>query len=108
MFGVLVIGFGGNGVARALRITAQLHVFFGHGLRGAADFYVWPVRVKNLVARAATTAATAATAAIVIVVAVVAVAVTIALALPHEIIVHDFSLSLNAPRCGPAICGCLG
>jgi len=43
VLGVLVVVFGGDGIARALRITGKLEIFFGDVRGIASDFHVRPV-----------------------------------------------------------------
>ncbi len=66
VFPVLIIAFRHHVITGQLRITPQLHVFFGNCLRCTAQFHVRSITVENTVAGTAATAAAqmaAATAA---------------------------------------------
>jgi hypothetical protein len=77
VFGVLVIVFGGNRVARALRIARKLHVFFGEVGRGAADLDLRTVGFVDPGHRILATP---------VVIAVVAVPAAAAAAVPHTLV----------------------
>ncbi|MGY3449467.1 hypothetical protein ACVILH_001809 [Bradyrhizobium sp. USDA 4353] len=47
MLGVLIVVFGGNGVARGAGVTGKLDVFFGHMGGGATDLDVRPVGLEH-------------------------------------------------------------
>jgi hypothetical protein len=62
-------------------IAAELHVFFGDGLRGTTQFHIWTVGIVNAVGTAATATATiaraAARAAVTVAVAILVIVVVI-------------------------------
>jgi hypothetical protein len=65
MFGVLIIIFGSDGIARALRVAGKLEIFFGDMRSRSPDFYVLPVglvhsRQRILVVVSATLSVTTA------------------------------------------------
>jgi hypothetical protein len=65
----LEIALSHHRIAGGLRIPPELHVFFSHGLRSAAQFHVRSVRVKDLVGAVAAAAAAASTATMAVAVA---------------------------------------
>jgi hypothetical protein len=82
MLGMLIIILCRDWVAGRLRVTRKLNVFLGNMVRGAADFYVRPVRLVNP--------------------SEWIVMVTLAVAPPHTLVL---SVSHGSPIRQPLVCG---